>query len=693
MKKRYQITGLHCASCAAKIQEEVGNLEEVNTAVVDFATETLHLQTVEKPNNELLETIDNIITNIEPEGALVYGEENKQEKDIKKEKTLNLIELLVPIFLFAISFTIENVTLKTIVLLVAYIGAGWEVLWTALKNIRRGQIFDENFLMSIATLGALAIGEVAEAVSVMIFYSVGEFFQDLAVERSRTAIVDLMDIVPDIAHIEKDGQLFEVSPEELKIGDTIIIKPGEKIPVDGTVIDGASSIDTRALTGESMPVEVGEGSELLSGTVNIGSSLKMRVEERFEDSTVSRILELVEESGAHKAPKEEFITRFARYYTPVVVGLALILAFLPPLFTKDPFSMWIYRSLVFLVASCPCALLVSIPLGVFAGIGKAGREGILVKGGDFLQAFQDIDHFVFDKTGTLTKGNFKVSEIVPVEPYDEEMVIKAGMIAESLSKHPIAESIKNAYEGELITAESVEDISGEGILAEYKDTEILAGNKKLMDRFNIESLEPSGVGTIVHIAVNQQYAGYILIEDEIKEEAIEALELLRNQGVEKFTMLTGDNEKVALSVAEKLGLDEVYSSLLPDQKVEKMEEFLENAQGEVAFVGDGINDAPVLTLSDVGIAMGDVGSDAAIEAADVVIMEDQLKKIPQTMSISKTTMKILNQNIIFALGFKSIVLILGALGIASMWMAVFADTGVALLAILNSIRIFYTKTN
>ena len=693
MKKRYQITGLHCASCAAKIQEEVGNLEEVNTAVVDFATETLHLQTVEKPNNELLETIDNIITNIEPEGALVYGEENKQEKDIKKEKTLKLIELLVPIFLFAISFAIENVTLKTIVLLVAYIGAGWEVLWTALKNIRRGQIFDENFLMSIATLGALAIGEVAEAVSVMIFYSVGEFFQDLAVERSRTAIVDLMDIVPDIAHIEKDGQLFEVSPEELKIGDTIIIKPGEKIPVDGTVIDGASSIDTRALTGESMPVEVGEGSELLSGTVNIGSSLKMRVEERFEDSTVSRILELVEESGAHKAPKEEFITRFARYYTPVVVGLALILAFLPPLFTKDPFSMWIYRSLVFLVASCPCALLVSIPLGVFAGIGKAGREGILVKGGDFLQAFQDIDHFVFDKTGTLTKGNFKVSEIVPVEPYDEEMVIKAGMIAESLSKHPIAESIKNAYEGELITAESVEDISGEGILAEYKDTEILAGNKKLMDRFNIESLEPNGVGTIVHIAVNQQYAGYILIEDEIKEEAIEALELLRNQGVEKFTMLTGDNEKVALSVAEQLGLDEVYSSLLPDQKVEKMEEFLENAQGEVAFVGDGINDAPVLTLSDVGIAMGDVGSDAAIEAADVVIMEDQLKKIPQTMSISKTTMKILNQNIIFALGFKSIVLILGALGIASMWMAVFADTGVALLAILNSIRIFYTKTN
>lgn len=693
MKKRYQITGLHCASCAAKIQEEVGNLEEVNTAVVDFATETLHLQTEKKPNNQLLNKIDNIITNIEPEGALVYGEENKQEKDMENGTALKLIELLVPIFLFAISFAIENVTLKTIVLLIAYIGAGWEVLWTAFKNIRRGQIFDENFLMSIATLGALAIGEVAEAVSVMIFYSVGEFFQDLAVERSRTAIVDLMDIVPDIAHIEKDGQLFEVSPEELKIGDTIIIKPGEKIPVDGTVIDGASSIDTRALTGESMPVEVGEGSELLSGTVNIGSSLKMRVEESFEDSTVSRILELVEESGANKAPKEEFITRFARYYTPVVVGLALILAFLPPLFTKDPFSMWIYRSLVFLVASCPCALLVSIPLGVFAGIGKAGREGILVKGGDFLQAFQHIDHFVFDKTGTLTKGNFKVSEIVPVEPYDKEMVLKAGMIAESLSKHPIAESIKNAYEGELIAAESVEDISGEGILAEYKDTKILAGNKKLMDRFNIESLEPNGVGTIVHIAVNQQYAGYILIEDEIKEEAIEALGLLRNQGVEKFTMLTGDNEKVALSVAEQLGLDEVYSNLLPDQKVEKMEEFLENAQGEVAFVGDGINDAPVLTLSDIGIAMGDVGSDAAIEAADVVIMEDQLKKIPQTMSISRTTMKILNQNIIFALGFKSIVLILGALGIASMWMAVFADTGVALLAILNSIRIFYTKTN
>lgn len=689
VKSRYQLTGLDCDSCAAKVEEKIRELEEIESVTVDFATETLHITTLGKPKRRLLEKINEIAEKVETGAHLVLEKEKQVEE--KSDKWIPLLEFILPILLYVVSFAISNVTVKNIVLLIAYIGAGWKVLYTAFRNILRGQIFDENFLMAIATLGALALGDVAEAVSVMIFYSVGEFFQSLAVDKSRTAIADLMDIVPEIAHLEKDGEFIEVAPDELEIGDFLVIKPGEKIPVDGEIIEGHSSLDTRALTGESMPVEVGKGSKVLSGAVNLDASIRMEVLEKFEDSTVSRILELVEESGANKAPKELTITRFARFYTPIVVGLAFLLAVVPPLVTGSNFSPWIYRALVFLVASCPCALLVSIPLGIFAGIGKAGREGILIKGGDFLEAFEDIDHMVFDKTGTLTKGNFKVSEIVPVEPFDKDMVLKAGMIAESLSKHPIAESIKKAYPGELITAESVEDFSGEGILARFEGAEILAGNEKLMNRFNIHSLDPQGVGTIVHIAVDEKYAGYILITDEIKEEAKEAISILREQGVQRFTMLTGDNKAVAKAVAKELGLDEYYSNLLPHEKVEKMEEFLEESHGEVAFVGDGINDAPVLTLSDIGIAMGNVGSDAAIEAADVVIMEDHLVKIPETLAISKRTMRILNQNIIFALSFKALVLTMGALGMASMWIAVFADTGVALLAILNSIRVFYTK--
>ena len=572
--------------------------------------------------------------------------------------------------------------------LVPYAIVGWDVLWGALRNIFGGQVFDENFLMALATVGAFCIGEYPEGVLVMLLYQVGELFQDFAVDRSRRSIASLMDIRPDWANVEQENELVQVDPEEVSVGQIIVVKPGERIPLDGVVTEGSSTLDTAALTGESLPRAVEAGDEVISGCVNQSGLLRVQVTKPYGESTVARILELVENSSARKARYENFITRFARWYTPIVVIAAAVLGLVPPLFMGN-WSEWINRALIFLVVSCPCALVISVPLSFFGGIGGASRQGILVKGGNYLEALAHVDTVVFDKTGTLTRGVFHVTAVHPRHVTSEEL-LEAAALAESYSDHPIAHSLREAYGKPLDNSRlsSVEELSGRGVCAQIDGEKVCVGNHKLMAESGSECHRCHRIGTLVHVSINGQYAGHIVISDEIKEDAPETIAALRQLGVKKSVMLTGDAKEVGEDTARRLGLEEVYAELLPADKVERVEALLaeKSPKSRLAFVGDGINDAPVLSRSDVGIAMGAMGSSAAIEAADIVLMDDKPSKIPTAIRIARKTLRIVRQNIVFALGVKGIVLVLGALGLANMWIAVFADVGVSVIAILNAMR-------
>lgn len=576
------------------------------------------------------------------------------------------------------------------IFLLAYLIVGGEIVLRAVKNMIRGQVFDENFLMSVATIGAFCIGDYPEGVMVMLLYQLGELFQDYAVHRSRRSISDLMDIKPEVAHVKQGGKFISVDPDEVALNDIIQIRPGEKVPLDGVILEGASALNTVALTGESAPREVAPGEQVLSGCINISGLLTVRVEKEYEDSTVAKILDLVENASSKKANAENFITRFARYYTPVVVGIAVLLAIIPPLVLGDPFSQWIYRALVFLVISCPCALVISIPLTFFGGLGACSRHGVLVKGSNYLEALAKLEGAVFDKTGTLTKGQFAVTEIYPVGMTEQQLLYYAAC-AESVSNHPIAQAVQKANRQPIAAGalERAEEIAGHGISAVVDGHTVLAGNYRLMEREQIAYEKAEETGTIIYFAIDGTFCGWIVIADEIRPDASHMIQRLKELGVRQIVMLTGDNKKTAEQVAKQLGITQVFSQLLPGDKVTCLEQVIEQKtqQGTISFTGDGLNDAPVLARADVGIAMGGLGSDAAIEAADVVIMDDQLSKLADAVVLARETRRIVKQNIIFILGVKLIVLILGAVGIASMWMAVFADVGVAVLAILNAVRI------
>ena len=573
--------------------------------------------------------------------------------------------------------------------LVPYLLIGWDVLWKAVRNIAHGQIFDENFLMALATVGAFGTGEYAEAVFVMLFYQVGELFQGYAVGKSRQSITALMDIRPDCANVERDGALLQVDPDEVEVGDTIVIKAGERVPLDGVILEGRSTLDTAALTGESLPREAEAGDDVISGCVNLSGLLKVRVTKSFEESTVAKILDLVENAAGKKAKAENFITKFARYYTPSVVAAAAVLAVLPPLLGDGDWSKWFHQALVFLVISCPCALVISVPLSFFGGIGGASRAGILVKGGNYLEVLADTQIVVFDKTGTLTKGVFNVTAIHP-DQCDEDRLLELAALAESYSDHPISRSLKEACGKEIDNSrvDGVEEIAGQGVKASVDGVEVWVGNDKLMDAAGAAWHPCHRVGTTVHVASQGVYLGHIVISDEVKEDAAQAIAGLKTIGIQKTVMLTGDAQAVGEDVARRLGLDEVHTQLLPADKVDQVEALLRErtGKGKLAFVGDGINDAPVLSRADLGIAMGGLGSDAAIEAADVVLMDDKPSKIAVAIRIARKTLSIVRQNIVFALGVKLLVLVLGAVGRANMWGAVFADVGVSVLAILNAMR-------
>ena len=597
------------------------------------------------------------------------------------------------LWLLGASFFTEG-WLRLAVCITAYLPVGIEVIADAFRNILHGEIFDENFLMTVATFGAFALGEYPEAVAVMVFFQIGELFQDIAVERSRASITSLMDIRPDFASIEKaDGSIVKVSPEEVGKGSIIVVKPGEKIPLDGVVTEGSSTLDTAALTGESLPREVSEGAEVLSGSLNLSGLLRIRTGGVYGESTVAKILELVENADNGKAGAEKFITKFAHYYTPAVVGAAVLLAVLPPLLFGGEWAVWLHRTLIFLVISCPCALVISIPLSFFAGIGGASRRGILVKGSNFIEALAAVKTVVFDKTGTLTEGSFSVSAVIPSSGTGDEL-LETAALAECWSDHPVAVSLRRAY-GKPIErgrVTDVENFAGEGICASVDGNRVYAGNARLMRRAGVTFTPCDMPGTIVYVAENGQFKGAVVVSDTVKPESAAAVKALHEVGVDRIVMLTGDRENVAEEVGKELGLDEVHAGLLPADKVKWVDSLkLANGEGRLAFVGDGINDAPVLKLSDVGIAMGAIGSDAAIEASDVVLMDDNPMKAAEAIAISRRTLRIVRQNIVFAIGVKLLMLVLGALGIANMWMAVFADVGVSVIAILNSLRAMRTK--
>ena len=603
------------------------------------------------------------------------------------------IKILLPaiLYIIAIAVSFENGLINTCIFIVSYLIVGFDILKKALRNIIRGKVFDENFLMAVATLGAFGIGEFPEAVAVMLFYQVGELFQSYAVDKSRKSISSLMDIRPDFANLVKEDKIEKVDPDDVEIGNIIIVKPGEKVPLDGVVIEGISMIDTMALTGESVPRKVEVGNEILSGCINQNGLLKIKVAREYDESTVSKILELVENASNKKSKSENFITKFAKYYTPIVVIIAVILAFIPPIIFKDAtFSDWIYRALSFLVVSCPCALVISIPLSFFGGIGGASKMGVLIKGSNYLEALANTEIVVFDKTGTLTKGVFEVQKI-ETEDISEDELIRISAYAENYSNHPIAQSIKKAYnkpiDEKLI--DNTEELSGLGIIAQIEDKKVLVGNEKLMQKNNIKYKKCDDVGTILYVAINNEFKGFILISDKIKDDAFETIKKLKESNIKQTVMLTGDRKDVADDVAKKLNIDKVFSELLPDEKVKEVEKLLktQSEKGKLAFVGDGINDAPVLAISDIGIAMGGLGSDAAIEAADIVIMTDKPSEIGNAIKLSKKTMRIVYQNIIFAIFVKVAVLFLSALGLSTMWEAVFADVGVSIIAIINALRV------
>ena len=693
-KEELQLTleGLNCANCARKIEEKVGKMEGVKESNLNFTTTTLNVKLERKVKEEhAINEIKKIVEALEPHVKVekkVSGKTNVQRAKFEVKPTLIIGTIL---YLIAVIGDFKG-ALALILFVASYLLIGGKVVLTAIKNIARGQLFDENFLMTVATIGAFSISEYPEAVAVMLFYEIGETIQGYAVNKSRSSISSLMDIRADYANIIIDGKEKKVSPETVKVEDIILVKPGEKIPLDGIVVEGESFVDTSALTGESVPRKIAVNDEILSGGINTNGVLKVKVTKKFGESTVSRILEMVENAANKKANTEKFITKFAKVYTPIVVALAILIAVVPSIFIKDAlFSTWLYRALVFLVVSCPCALVVSVPLGFFAGIGGASKKGVLVKGSNYLELLKDLETVVFDKTGTLTEGVFTVTEI-NTNNIQKEKLIEVAAMAESFSNHPIAISIIKEYGKEIDkeVIEEYEEIAGHGIKAVINNEEVLIGNAKLMNQFNISYNEVDSIGTVVYCAINGEFKGSIVISDKIKENAAEALINLKAAGVKKTVMLTGDNKKTAEKVGEKVNIDEVHSELLPLGKVKEVEKLLKasNKNGRLAFVGDGVNDAPVLARADIGIAMGGIGSDAAIEAADVVLMKDDINALVDAINVSKKTNKILWQNIIFALGIKVIVMVLGTFGIANMWTAVFADVGVTIIAIINSTRCF-----
>ncbi len=607
------------------------------------------------------------------------------------------IKIIISLILFIIAFVIKcnNEWINNTIYIISYIIVGFEIVRKAIRNIIRGKVFDENFLMTVATIGAFVIGEFPEAVAVMLFYQIGELFQSYAVDKSRKSISSLMDIRPDFANVERNGKVEKVDPEDVKIGEVILIKPGEKVPLDGYIIEGKTSLDTKALTGESMPKEVEEREEVLSGSINLNGVIKMQVTKEYEDGTVSKILNLVENASSKKSKSENFITKFAKYYTPIVVIIATILAIIPPLIIKDAvFSDWLYRALSFLVVSCPCALVISIPLSFFGGIGGASKIGILIKGSNYLEQLANTEIVVFDKTGTLTQGVFEVQKIEAVGISKEEL-LKITAYAENYSNHPISLSVKKAYGKEIIEKqiEKTEELSGLGIVAKIEKQDVLVGNEKLMIKGKINFSKVDEIGTILYVAIDGKYAGYIVIADKIKQDSVKAVAQLKKNNIKHIVMLTGDKRSVGESVAKELELNKVYTELLPIEKVEKVEELLKekSKKGKLIFVGDGINDAPVLAISDIGIAMGALGSDAAIETADIVLMTDEPSKIIDAILLAKKTMKIVIENIVFAILVKVFVLILSAFGISTMWEAVFADVGVSIIAIINALRVLNIK--
>lgn len=612
---------------------------------------------------------------------------------MKKEIIKIVIALIL--FLVALIVPLESQLINNGLFVISYLIVGLEIVLKAIRNIFKGKVFDENFLMAIATIGAFVIGEYPEAVAVMLFYQIGEAFQDYAVDKSRKSIISLMDIRPDFANIQRNGKIDKINPEEVNVGDIIVVKPGEKVPLDGIIVKGTSMIDTSALTGESVPKEVKEQDEILSGCINENGVLEVEVTKKFGESTASKILDLVENASSKKSKSENFISKFAKYYTPIVVVTAVLLAIIPPMiFNGAEWIEWIHRALTFLVVSCPCALVISIPLGFFGGIGGASKIGVLVKGSNYLEALSNTEIMVLDKTGTLTEGVFEVQQINPID-ISEEDLIKYATYAESFSNHPIAISLKKAYGKEIVNKKvsETQELPGLGVRAVIEGESIFVGNEKLMKENCIDYIKSEEIGTILYIAVNNKFAGTIVISDKIKTDAKETIDKLKKDNIKKIVMLTGDKRKVGENVAEKLGIDEVYTELLPSDKVEKVENLMKNKSenGNLAFIGDGINDAPVLAISDIGIAMGGLGSDAAIEAADVVLMTDEPSRVVDAIKISKKTMTIVKQNIIFAISIKLIVLILSAIGISNMWQAVFADVGVSILAILNALRALYIR--
>lgn len=741
MEIRLILNGLDCANCANKIETKVNKINGVKEATVNFSTTLLIAEIKEESlKDEIINEIKSIVKKLEPDvkveeklnntviknttseckgsccsTSFENGEVKKctEKTKINKNETHNhthsnglsennagVIEYIKEnimliigtlIYLVALAYNGNNNSVSIILFIASYLVIGGEVILTALKNITNGEIFDENFLMSIATIGAFFIGEYPEAVAVMLFYQIGEVFQGYAVNKSRKSISSLMNIRADYANVLRSNNEVKVSPEDVSLNEVILIKPGERVPLDGVVLSGESFLDTSALTGESVPREIKAGDEILSGEINNSGVLKVRVTKEYGESTVARILELVENASNKKAPTEKFITKFSKIYTPIVVLVAVLVAIIPPIFIKGAvFSEWLYKALSLLVVSCPCALVVSIPLGFFSGIGAASKKGVLVKGGNYLEALKESEIIVFDKTGTLTKGVFKVTSI-NAKNISKDELLEITALGEANSNHPIAVSIAEAY-GKKINKneiESYKEVAGHGVEAIIRGKNVLLGNSKLMIKNNIFYDKVNTIGTIVHIAINSEYKGNIIISDEIKENVKEAIVELKNAGIKKTVMLTGDSKEVAEKVANDIGIDEVYSELLPSDKVNKLEEVLNKkvGNGKVLFVGDGINDAPVLARADIGIAMGGVGSDAAIEAADVVLMKDKIESISDAIRISRKTNKILWQNIIFSLFIKVVVMILVVAGLTNMWAAVFADVGVTLLAVLNSMRI------
>ncbi|MDU5508925.1 heavy metal translocating P-type ATPase [Enterococcus gilvus] len=685
MEKVYRLDGLDCANCAAKIERSVQQIKGVEQAQVDFMSTKLSIVAPEKDIERVSEEAKEIVNKLEPD-VEVNSVQTQREEESSKGKIIQIIVAIIALGGLAV-FT-PAMPLKLIAYLILYLWIGYDVLKTAVTNIFHGEIFDENFLMAIATVGAIAIGEYPEAVAVMLFYQVGEFFQDYAVAKSRKSISSLLAIRPDSANLIQNGEVKKVAPEAIKVGDRILIKPGEKVPLDGIVKEGNSMLDTSALTGESVPRSIHPEEQILSGFINQSGQLTVEVTTTFGESTVSKILDLVENASSKKAPAENFITSFARYYTPIVVGLAVLLAVVPPLVTGEPIYDWVYRALTFLVISCPCALVISVPLSFFGGIGGASKAGVLIKGSNYIETLANVETLVFDKTGTLTKGVFEVQTVETTMNKKEFLQYVAS--AEQSSSHPIAQSIINYVDQPLLAVSQLEEIAGFGLSVEIDGHHFLVGNEKLMANKNIPFQAVQEIGTIVYVAMDGRFVGHLVIADELKDNVSEALAEAKSLGVKRTVMLTGDNRGIADAIGKKIGIDQVYSELLPEDKVTHLEEELQR-ETKTAFVGDGMNDAPVLARADIGIAMGGLGSDAAIEAADVVIMDDQPEKIPTAIRIARKTMGIVKQNIVFAIGVKVVVLVLGALGFATMYAAVFADVGVTVIAVLNAMRCLRIK--